>query len=35
VAAADDRAHLGEPFDRLEDPLAELRVHLDDRALLG
>src|SRR5690349_2205038 len=35
VAAADDRAHLCEPLDRLEDPLAELRVHLDDRALLG
>src|SRR3954452_620411 len=33
VAAADDRAHLGEPFDRLQDPLAELRVHLHDRTL--
>src|SRR3954451_5800587 len=33
VAAAHDRAHLGQPLDRLEDPLAELRVHLDDRAL--
>src|SRR3954462_1898904 len=35
VAAPDDGANLGEPLDRLEDPLAELGVHLDDRALLG
>ena len=33
VAAPHDRAHLGEPVDRLEDPLAELGVHLDDLAL--
>src|SRR5439155_11344340 len=34
VAAPHDLAHLREPVDRLEDPLAELRVHLDDLPLL-
>ena len=34
VAPAHDRPHLGEAVDRLEDPLAELRVHLDDAPLV-
>src|SRR5438093_7384048 len=34
VAGADDRPHLRQTGDRREDPLTELRVHLDEPALL-
>ena len=34
VAGAHDRAHVGEPIDRREDLLAQLRVLLDDLELL-
>src|SRR5437868_2654424 len=35
VAGADDRAHVLEPLDRRDDPLAELGMGLHERALLG
>src|SRR5439155_8433324 len=35
VAVPYDRANIGEPLDRLEDPLTERRVLLDDQALVG
>src|SRR6476661_3061688 len=35
VAVADDRAHLLEPVDRRDDPLAELGVRLHDGPLVG
>ena len=33
VAVADDRTHFFEPVDRRDDPLPQLRMLLDDRAL--